>query len=862
MLCSRNTLISPQVSFRDHPMSLHSTNSRSSETYERTFWDATLVPTVRFSLLVTLCLCLTFVPRLANARETLTRFVQQTKEGRSIVLSGAEGERLRVTPYGNNIVRVQAVRRDEAFFPDDRYEMVESHKWPGSFSVTEKGPALILTTGKNGMTVLVSKASMRLSFSQGRSDPPFLQESGGVWWEGDTIGTSFVPDAGEHFTGLGHGYYGREQSLDLKGTIAHRNYGSAHGQQSPLIVPFYLSSKGYGVFLNSTFPNTFNFGKDGRYEFSIVGDGRMDYFVILGPDFAKILDLYTQLTGRPRLPPRAFFGLGLSDKGNDHTSPDPSDEAWWKRKITAQRDAGFPIDHIINDNRWRAGGGKRCESYFAWDSTRYPDPREYEEWIRTHGLVLTIDFNRCIASHSAGWKPEYNVPLSDSIEFGDSAPDFTKKEVREWFWNLFWDKSIDPSLGFPGDALWIDEFDEMGKIPLTAVLGNGRTWREMKNDWFFLVAKALVQEGWDRRFKGTKRPFVWVRGMTAGAQRYATLWSGDIEPSYDDMKTQVRSMQLAGLSGFPFWGHDAGGFFDWKSGKGPDDAMYRQWSMAFGSFSPFWKPHGMGQSRWPLDRPPDVQKDAKTYCTLRYRLIPYLYTCAHEASETGTPIARAMVIDHQHDSLAWKSELQYMWGKEFLVAPNCADSGAVSVWLPQGTWYDFWDDTQYQGSRILSYEAPTGRLPLFVRAGSIVPMSPFAPSTAFTPRDTLTFHVYTGDSASFALYEDDGTTEAYRNGKYRTTVVTFSPSDVSLTIHQALGNYRDAPTSRVYTIVLHGLVKPAGFEVNGRVLKELKNQNDVLERREGSVWDERSKTLTLYLKPVRVDQRLEVKRDL
>lgn len=575
----------------------------------------------------------------------------------------------------------------------------------------------------------------------------------------------------------------------------------------------------------------------------------MDYFVILGPDFPGIIDRYTQLTGRPRLPPRAAFGLALSDKGNDHTSSDPSDEPWWKHKVAAHRTSGFPLDHIVNDNRWRAGGGKRCESYFEWDAARYPDPREYAQWVRSNGLIVTLDFNRCIAAKSEGWKASFNIPHPDSIDFPGSAPDFTRKEVRAWFWNLQWRKSLNPELGYPGDALWIDEFDEMGKAPSSMTLGNGRSWQEMRNYWFFLIAKSLVQEGWDKRFHGAKRPFVWVRGMTAGGQRYATLWSGDITPTYADMQTQVRSMQLAGLSGFPFWGHDAGGFHDWDNNKGPDDAMYRQWSMAFGSFSPFWKPHGMGQSRWPADRSADAQRDARLYGRLRYQMIPYIYTYARQASQTGMPIARPMVIDHQRDSLAWKHDLQFMWGNELLVAPNCSDSSSVTVWFPDGVWYDFWNDARVQGNQVLEISSPTGRLPLFVPSGSIIPMAPFASSTAFIPKDSLIIHVYPGKDAAFTLYDDDGVSESHRTSNARrTTKMTFAQSTLSLTIAPSVGTYELAPEQRAYVIVVHGLPAPVCFEVDG-VPAPSKN----------SAWDADRKLASVSITKRPVARSLEVR---
>lgn len=783
-----------------------------------------------------------------------------SREGSSILITDTDGARLRLTPYGNQIIRIQKVRKDENFFADDHYEMVQTHQWQGKLTVVEgKTFFWVASEAKEGFAVKVDKAGMKLSYYQNGKTMAFLKDSDGISWQNDTIRASFVADPSEHFTGLGHGYFGREESIDLRGKEITRNYGTAHGQQAPLIVPFYLSDKGYGVFLNSTFPNKFNFGKNGKYGFAIEGDGRMDYFVIFGPQFPNIIDQYTQLTGRPRFPLKSFFGLALSDKGNDHNSADPSDEQWWKKKIAAHRKAGFPLDHIVNDNRWRAGGGQRCVSYFAWDTIRYPDPKEYAQWVKSYGLIMTLDFNRCIAVQSEGWKPSYNLPQNEGIDFNTSAPDFTKQEVRSWFWNTMWSKSLNPKLGYPGDALWIDEFDEMGKAPSTMKFENGTTWNEMRNYWFFLIAKSLVQEGWDKSFNGTKRSFVWVRGMTAGAQRYATLWSGDIKPTYDDMKTQVRAMQLAGLSGFPFWGHDAGGFHDWETNDKPTDAMYEQWSMAFGSFTPFWKPHGMGKSRWPLDRSVAVQEEAKGYSELRYKLIPYIYSCAHQASETGLPIARAMVIDYQHEPLAWKNDLQYLWGNAFLVAPNCSDTAEkVSVWLPKGDWYDYWDDTKMTGYRTIDYPAPVGKLPLFVKAGSIIPMANYALSTAFIAADNLILHVYPGNDASFELYEDDGISEAYQTAnEKRKTVFNFSQSAFLLHIAAAVGNYKNAPDQRSYQLVFHGISKPVDFEVNG---VRIKTMQSATSREATAVWDEKGKTITVTIPRSPVTKTFVVKR--
>ena len=803
-------------------------------------------------IVLDLCILGTGISRDAFGAESLTGYAAYRTEGRSIIFTTSNGQRLRLTPYGDYMVRVQAVRLGEDFFPNDRYEMVESHDWKGTLRLTEHGSYFSLQTGADdGIVIELTKAPVRLTFFQRTQNIPLLQDNDGISWDGNSICSDFVYNSEEHFTGLGHGYFGRSERLDLQGQMLQRNYGSAHGDQSPLIVPFYLSSRGYGVFLNSTFPNNFDFGKDTLYKFSIQGEGRMDYFFIAGPSFARIIDRYTQLTGKPRLPPLAIFGLGLSDKGNDENSAAPSNELWWKQKVTDHRNAGFPIDHLINDNRWRAGGGKRCESYFEWDTSRFPDPREYEQWVKANGLVVTIDFNRCIAKSSEEWKSSYNIPITDSIDFGESAPDFTRPEVRDWFWRLHWKKSLNTSLSYPGDALWIDEFDELGKAPLWMTLGNGRTWEEMKNYWFFLIAKALVQEGWDKKLAPEKRPFVWIRGMTAGAQRYATLWSGDIKPTYREMRSQIRGMQLAGLSGFPFWGHDAGGFYDWENKRGPDDTLYCRWSMAFGSFSPFWKPHGMGQSRWPLDRGPEAQQAARLYGSLRYGLMPYTYTFAHEAAATGIPIARAMVIDHQSNILAWRYDLQYYWGNEILVAPDCSPDSSVAIWLPEGTWYDFWTDSVRSGNQEFVRTARQYLLPLFVKAGSIIPMAPPALSTAFMRKDSLTIHVYTGGDGSFTLYEDDGKSEFYRTRReMRTTRFTFIQSIMALNIGASAGSYEEAPSTRSYRIEFHGLSRPVCFNVNDRPLKIVSSEEKARMLGEGIFWNKEHRILSVILKIV------------
>lgn len=784
----------------------------------------------------------------------LTDYASHQEVGRSVVVTTDTGQRLRVTPYGDAVVRIQAIESGATFLPDDHDDMVERHDQPGSFTITESGPALDLVGP--GSHVRLQKSPLRVQVYRAGTAAPVLADAGGVVWQAGGVAQRFASDVAERFAGLGHGYLGRVPRLELTGTEVGRNYGTAQGEQAPLIVPFYLSSKGYGVFVNSAFTNRFRFNVAGSYEVFLADTGEMDYFVLLGPDLPAVLAQYVGLTGRPRLPPLAMFGLALSDKAH----PTVSAGTWWQGTVAAHRAAGWPLDHLVNDNRWRAGGGERCVSRFAWDATRYPDPAGFRTWMAERGLVATLDFNRCIANQSAGWQPGFNLPDPGTVEFGSSAPDLSRADVRAWWWNLMWTQTLDPVLGYPGDALWIDEFDEMGSAPAAQILGNGRTWGEMRNVWFLQIARALGRDGWDAALGAQRRPFTWVRGMTAGGQRYATLWSGDIDPTYAEMRLQLRGMLAAGLGGFPFWGHDAGGFHGNSLTANEFDEIYRQWSMAFGSFTPYWKPHGTVHSRWPGDRSADAQRTATVYGELRYRLMPYTYAFAREASETGMPIARAMILAHADQPEAWQRDLQYLWGSELLVAPNAAAGyNDVPVWLPPGTWFDFWDDTRLAGDRVVTAWAPPGRVPLYARAGAIIPMAPAASSTAFLRRDVVELHVYDGADGTFTLREDDGVTEAYRAGTERRTELAYATAARALTIRAAQGDFAGAAAVRGYRIYLHGLTTPACASVDGVAVPQRRTEH-VARSLGGAAWTQRNThgTLAVVVPAAAVDREVTV----
>ena len=588
------------------------------------------------------------------------------KQDRGFVVAAGGGQRLRITPYGDKIVRVQAARSGEEFLADDYFETVMSHDWGGALELNEYDWELHLETAHYRLAVDKKYFGLRFHTLDHKQ---VLKCSDLSWSGGGKPRLGLRRRSKEHFIGLGHPVKGQLEKLDLRDQRLTLKYDS----QAPLLVPFFMSSLGYGMFVNSTWPTTFDFSKKAFVE---QQGGQLDVFLFLG-DFAEVLDLYTQLTGRPQLPPVGFFGLAMSDKERYQAS----DDGWWREKIKQMGSGDYHFDHVVIDNRWR--GKRKAKGDFSWKDEFFPDPVAFQKFLKENGLICSIDFHQFQCELSEGWLKEMSIGGSTNW------PDFYDAKVREWFWRVIFENAFDTNLDFPSDGIWVDEFDRFEGS--RAKLSNGRSWRENENGYFFQLAKAIC-EGWKRDMRG-KRPFIWMRGASAGGQRYATLWSGDIYPTWDVMKEQVRAMQSAGASGFPFLGHDAGGY----KKPGPTDAMYRNWSLAMGAFSPMWKPHGYNL-RFPWLYSEAAQEDARKYCDLRMRLMPYLYSFAHLSRLTGMPIVRALPLEYPEEREAWNHELQYMWGSEILVAPNCGEGEKVDVWLPPGNWFDFWTDQPLAGA--------------------------------------------------------------------------------------------------------------------------------------------------------------------
>jgi alpha-D-xyloside xylohydrolase len=498
----------------------------------------------------------------------------------------------------------------------------------------------------------------------------------------------------------------------------------------------------------------------------------------------------------------------------------------WKNSVKTLREQGYPLDAIIFDNLWRVGGGSMFNSSFEWDLKQVPDPAEFGEWLKKEGLLVSLDLNRQNNRLCKGWNPEFNLPIKipekkkgkqgegeDShMTCPDSCPDYTSPAVCEWSWNLVKTEGFGPQAKYPFDALWLDGTDHIQAEP-NAILKNGWRWDEAKGYYTFLIAKTFVTDGWEKTVGEQKRPYCWVRSASPGVQRSMIHWSGDTNPNLKGLEQQVINLQSSGICGFAYFNHDAGGF----RMKGPTEEVYRQWACAFSSFTPIWRPHGMGEknSRRPDAWSEATQKDFMEYATVRYEMIPYIYTYAHESSAKGTPMARAMFLAYADDK-AWDFPHQYMWGNEMLVAPNVTKQTTKNVWLPAGDWYDFWTKAKISGDQILKVDVPLGRIPVYVKAGAIIPKAPYCLSTQFIPRDEMIIDLYLGAEGEFTLVEDDNVTEKFRQGQMQKTRMELLDGKKQFTVYPAEGSYDGAVQQKSYTLNVYGFDAAPALKINGQ----------------------------------------------
>ena len=530
----------------------------------------------------------------------------------------------------------------------------------------------------------------------------------------------------EHIYGFGEDF-GR---LDKRNIERRLWLQEGFGNASPAAykqTPFYMSTRGYGLFINTSNALRFNVGNLEHTALSVVVEDTnlLDFYLIYGPTFKDILPRYTAITGAPAVPPQWSFGLWMGRITYDNQEQVEQ----VAKDLRAHR---IPCDVIHIDTGWYEKDWV-CDLKFS--PIRFPDPSGMLSRLREQGFRvclwqlpnLLIESSLFQEATEKGYlaKRPYGKPYLFSGFLSDAGLiDYSNPEAVTWIKEKF------------------TELFEMGVAVIKADFGEGAppdaqyhsVASESMHNLFPLLYNQVVYEATEA-FHGKGEALIWGRSAWAGSQRYPLHWSGDGIGRYEDLACVLRSALNFGLSGFPFYSHDVGGFCGL-----PCIDLYARW-IQLGAFSSHVRCHGQ-PPREPWEYGEQTEEIFRQYMELRYRLLPYIYSEAIECGRTSLPMLRPLLLDYQEDPTTYTIEDQYFFGRNILVAPILDETGRRKVYLPAGVWTDYWEKATLHGPCWIDITAPLDILPLYIRAGAIIPYAPLMQHVGEKVCDPLTVEIY------------------------------------------------------------------------------------------------------------------------
>jgi alpha-D-xyloside xylohydrolase len=567
---------------------------------------------------------------------------------------------------------------------------------------------------------------------------------------------------------------------------------------SNIAVPFLVSSNGYGIFWNNDSRSRFN-NRFANYLYisSDVADV-IDYYFFYGPELDKVIAGYRELTGEAPLFGKWAYGFWQCK--NRYKSQD--EILGVARKYRALH---IPVDNIVQDWFW---WNRKGEFVF---NKNYPDPKGMIDELHRENFHLMISIWPFFEPGSANYDfAEKNGWFIDKFKFaqppyhadGMALYDATNAEARKFYWDQV-NKGL---FSIGADAWWMDTnepetegLEENIQLGHNLAIGSGDRYVNV----YPLLDTAAVYDG-QRSTSDRKRVYILSRSAFAGSQRNAvTAWSGDLISDWFSYRRQIPAGLNFALSGIPYWTTDIGGFVFGS----PSDPVFRElfvrW-FQYGTFNPILRVHGTRNpdenELWSYG--PDAQKILVSFDRLRYRLLPYTYSLAWKTTnESYTPM-RPLVMDFRSDVRAQNTGDQFMYGPAFLVSPVTEPSATSRrVYLPNAKWYNFWSGAPLEGAREVNAEAPLEKMPLYIRAGSIVPLGPDVEWSAEKPADPIELRVYRGADGEFTLYEDENDNYNYEKGVHATISFRWDDAKNVLTIGGRQGEFPGMLASRTFNVV-------------------------------------------------------------
>jgi alpha-D-xyloside xylohydrolase len=696
---------------------------------------------------------------------------------------------LRLEPFLQGVLRVSFGPADVIAHPPKSYVVLrkpETVEW----DVKETPQALALTTA--AWTALIDKPSGKLSIhdasgkvvlqepdSGGRSNSPALPIR-----PRQVFATT--PDEGLYGLGEIGGPLNRAQGYKTNPVAIEMIQVNTKAS-----VPVLLSTDGYSIYWDNPSRTLFNV-VNGTYSFTSDFGKLVDYYVMIGPKFDDLVAHYRDLTGQAPMFPK--WALGFHQSRNRYRTQDEI-----LATLHRLRDEKIPVDSIFLDYLY----WDRQVGSMTFNRKMFPDPKGMVDAIhQLHGhLVISVwpAFGKGTDNYAMMEAGGYLLNGVQALH-GDSYDAFNPQAGKAYWQTVA--KELEP-LGIDGWFLDGPEPDSPAKefLPSTTFLGPAYEVRNL----YPLFHTTNFYQGL-RAARPNQRNYIITRCAFAGQQRNATtVWSGDIGTSYGVLKGQIALALNFVATGIPYWTSDIGGYLTGDPADPVFEESYTRW-WQFGTFCPIYRTHGRRQGThenelWAFG--PQTQKICTQYDDLRYRLMPYIYSLTGRVTlESYTPM-RLLPFDFPDDLKVRNLGDEFMYGPAFLVSP-VVEANAINrvVYLPAGTsWTDFWSGQVQQGGQEITADAPIEKIPLFIRAGSIIPMGPFLQYSDEKPADPIELRVYPGADGEFKLYEDDGITYGYEKGQFSTITFTWDEKAQTLKIGARQGSFPGMLASRTFNVV-------------------------------------------------------------
>ncbi len=754
--------------------------------------------------------------------------VERIKDGVELL---AGKSRIRITQVHDGVLRVR-VAKDGTFPKDFSWARADDHldfkEALSPVQIDDGKSETKMTAGR--VTVLIKKSPLLITFVDASgnvllADEPTLPMA----WDGPRIRIWKTMPPDENYYGLGD----KPGPINRRGR-AFNNWNSdvfGWGESTdPMYkdIPFFLALRkgaAYGVFFDNTYRSSFDFGKESPDYFSFGAEGGdLNYYFFAGPDPKKVVEEYAMLVGRSPLPP--LWSLGYQQSRYSYYP-----EARVREIASTLREKKIPADVIYLDIDYQQGNAP-----FTINREYFPHFEQMVADLRAQGFrLITItdlhikkDPGHGYAPYDSGIKNDVFVKNPDGSIFvgivwpGESVfPDFTLTRARDWWGSLYKDFVGMGVAGFWNDMNEPALFERADKtMPLDT--------RHRLEDGTSLDHRAIhnvygmenVRATYDglRKLQGDERPFVLTRAAYSGAQRYAATWTGDNSSTWNHLNMSTPMLLSLGLCGYTLVGDDIGGF----AGSPPPDLLTRWFEV--GAFNPIYRDHtGKGTAdQEPWVHGPRHEAIRRRYVELRYQLLPYIYTGIEESTHTGLPFMRPVFLDYPQAEGFYGNNRDFLFGSDLFVAPMVTEMvDAEEVQLPPGEWYDYWTSRKFASKDKITLHPALDEMPLYVRAGAVLPMQPVTQSTSKKPTGPLQLRVYAGDDCRGSLYEDDGHTFAYQRGEFLHVNYSCKVSPGSIAVTGTTTNSSFRPWWSSASVTVYGVnVEPREIRIGDHVIHE------------------------------------------